>query len=68
MKPLTFAEAAALGQLARDRHGPEPTERDRLAAQLTYAMGAARPNQRRIDAITRQIERIDHARDRQGAD
>ena len=57
MKPLTFAEAAALGRQARDRH-VEPTERDRLAAQLTYAMGAARPNQRRIDAITLKLKEL----------
>ena len=58
MKPITFAEAAALGRQARDRRGPEPTERDRLAALLTYAMGAARPNQRRIDAITLKLKEL----------
>ena len=58
---MNFSEAAALGRQARGRRGPAPTERDRLAAQLTYAMGAARPSQRRIDAITRQIEELDHA-------
>ena len=62
MKPLTFAEAVALGRQARDIIYVENTERNRLAALLTFAMGAARPNQRRIDAITQEIERIDHER------
>ena len=42
MKPLTFAEAAALGRQARDIY-VENTERNRLGALLNFAMAQRGP-------------------------